>query len=418
MTVEIKGGPLTGAIPAVPSKSDMHRVLICSAFADEKTRIIVRGDLPDDAEATVRSLSALGAKIERAGDRLTVTPVFRIPESAVLHVGESGSTFRFLVPVAAALGVTADFLTEGRLGDRPMEPLTDALAEHGAKFLRTDDGGFRVGGKLSGGEYSIRADVSSQFITGILFALVLSGGGKVRLLGKAESAGYIEMTLDTLSRFGIKTEYKDGVISVSGALRSPGEIPVDGDWSGSAFWLCAGAAGGGITVTGLSESSRQGDRAVVDILRRMGAVVSIGDGAVTVSGGDLHGIGIDASDVPDLVPPIAALASISKGETVIRGASRLRIKESNRLEALVSSLGALGADIKETGDGLSIHGKEKLPGGRADAFADHRIAMAVAVASVRSGKVTLTGAESISKSYPGFWDDFKRLGGGLTVTEE
>ncbi|MBQ6676728.1 MAG: 3-phosphoshikimate 1-carboxyvinyltransferase, partial [Clostridia bacterium] len=278
-------------------------------------------------------------------------------------------------------------------------------------------GVLRVSGKLSGNEYAIRSDVSSQFISGILFALAVTGGGSVRLIGKTESAGYIEMTLDALSRFGIKTEFKNGEISVSGRLRSPGAVASEGDWSGAAFWLCAGAACGGITVTGLSGQSRQGDRAIVEILRGMGASVEIKGDAVTVSGGDLHGVELDASDVPDLTPPVAALAAISKGKTVIRGASRLKIKESDRLAALASSLGALGADIKETEDGLVIQGREKLPGGSADSWGDHRIAMAVAVASVRSGEITLSGAESVSKSYPGFWKDFQELGGNVKTTE-
>ncbi len=417
MTAEIKGGPLSGAVAAVPSKSDMHRVLICSAFAEGKTRIAARGEPSDDVAATLRCLSALGVGIERNDDGVNVTPAKSVPEKAELYVGESGSTFRFLVPVAASLGVTSDFITEGRLGERPMEPLIEALSAHGARFENPKNGVLRVSGKLSGNEYAIRSDVSSQYISGILFALAVSGGGSVRLLGKTESAGYIEMTLDALSRFGIKAEFKDGVIAVSGKLKSPGEVAAEGDWSGAAFWLCAGAACGGITVTGLSFPSRQGDRAIVEILRGMGAAVEIKKDAVTVSVGDLHGVELDASDVPDLVPPVAALAAVSKGVTVIRGASRLRIKESDRLAALASSLGALGADIKETEDGLVIQGREKLPGGSADSWSDHRIAMAVAVASVRSGKITLSGAESVSKSYPGFWKDFQELGGSVKITE-
>ncbi len=417
MTVLIKGGPLSGAVAAVPSKSDMHRVLICSAFADRPTRIAARGELPDDVGATIRCLSALGAAIDRYPDCITVTPANSVSEKAELFVGESGSTFRFLVPVAASLGISADFITEGRLGSRPMEPLIEALSAHGTQFENPQKGVLRVSGKLSGNEYDIRSDVSSQFISGILFALAVCRGGSVRLIGKTESAGYIEMTLDALSRFGIETEFKNGVIAVSGKLKSPGEVAAEGDWSGAAFWLCAGAACGGITVTGLSGMSRQGDLAIVDILRGMGVAVEINKDAVTVSGGDLHGVELDASDVPDLVPPVAALAAISSGKTVIRGASRLRLKESDRLAALSSSLSALGADVKETEDGLIIKGKEKLSGGAVDSFSDHRIAMAVAVASVRSDAITLSGAESVAKSYPGFWDDFSKLGGKVNVTE-
>ena len=208
MTAEIKGGPLSGAVAAVPSKSDMHRVLICSAFAEGKTRIAARGEPSDDVAATLRCLSALGVGIERNDDGVNVTPAKSVPENAKLYVGESGSTFRFLVPVAASLGVTFDFITEGRLGSRPMEPLIEALEAHGAKFERPGNGVLRVSGKLSGNEYAIRSDVSSQFISGILFALAVTGGGSVHLIGKTESAGYIEMTLDALSRFGIRTEFK------------------------------------------------------------------------------------------------------------------------------------------------------------------------------------------------------------------
>ena len=418
MKVEIKGGPLSGTLTAVPSKSDMHRIMICSAFADGPTRIMASGTMSADVEATARCLAALGAGVELTSGGVIVTPIRSVPKNAELNVGESGSTFRFLVPVAASIGVTADFKTEGRLKDRPMGPLIETLEAHGAFFEKPAAYALRVSGKLSGDDYEIRSDLSSQYISGVLFALARSGGGTVRLSGKTESVGYIKMTLDTLLRFGMKADYKDGVITVSGKLKTPGVVTAEGDWSGAAFWLCAGAAGGDITVTGISEKTCQGDRAIVDILKHMGASVTAENGKITVSGSDLNGIVFDASDVPDLVPPVAALAAISRGETVIRGASRLRIKESNRLKALASSLGALGADIEETEDGLIIHGAEALPGGTADSFSDHRIAMAVAVASIRSENVTLSGADSVKKSYPGFWDDFKKLGGSLKKAEE
>ncbi|MBQ7474880.1 MAG: 3-phosphoshikimate 1-carboxyvinyltransferase [Clostridia bacterium] len=418
MTVTINGRPLSGSVAAVPSKSDLHRLLICAALSDRRT-VIGAGAAPlsDDVSASVRCLRALGASIEAKDGVLAVTPVEPAPR-ATLDVGESGSTFRFLLPVAAALGVRTEFILRGRLSERPTGPLFDALRLHGASVEGEGTDRIAVSGKITGGEYLIDAGISSQFVTGILFALAALGGGSVRLLGKAESTPYIMMTLGALSRFGVDARFNGGVITVKGRPVSPGAVFAEGDWSSAAFWLCAGAASGGVTVTGLDASSRQGDRAILGVLRKMGATVTESGEEIAVSGGNLRGIVFDASDCPDLVPPVAALAAVSDGETVVRGASRLRIKESDRLAALASSLGAIGADIKETGDGLVIRGRKTLPGGDADSFSDHRIAMAVAVASVRSGRIALSGAGSVGKSYPGFWQDFRKLGGNVDITEE
>ena len=412
MTVTLPGGVLSGTVAAPVSKSDLHRILICAAFADKATTVRT-GEVPDDIGATVRCLCALGARITAIDGGIAVEPVVTPPSQAILHVGESGSTLRFLVPVAAALGVRADFVMEGRLPERPMGPLIETLSAHGAVISRPERDTLRVGGKITGDVFTVRPDVSSQFVSGLLFAASVLGGGTVCFEGKAASAGYVGMTLSTLSRFGVRFETGDDRVTVlPSKLSSPGAVTAEGDWSAAAYWLCAGALSpDGVRVTGIGPDTSQGDRAIITILENMGAQVACQNGECCVKRGELRGVTVDATDIPDLVPPVAALAALADGKTVICGASRLRLKESDRLAALTAALSSLGADIKETGDGLIIQGKITLPGGTADSFGDHRIAMAAALASIRSGGVTVTGAEAVSKSYPGFWRDYKKLGG-------
>ncbi len=410
MIVTITPAKLHGRVRAVASKSAAHRQLLCAAFSDRPTEILC-GELSEDILATAGALSALGAAIshDREAGAFRVCPVPRqeisgepdVPERCVLDAGESGSTLRFLLPVVCALGVRAHIVTHGALAGRPLSPLREELERHGCRIERNPDGSLDTDGKLAGGEFRMAADVSSQFVSGMLFALPhLGEPSSIRLEGRIESEGYIRMTIRALEDFGIRTERTENVLRVFGRLCSPGRIRTEGDWSNAAFWeiadMLSGKDAGGLVCTGLNASSAQGDRAVRQLKTRIAA-----GGAV-----------IDAGNVPDLVPVLSVLAAVSPGDTVFTHAQRLRLKESDRLETTVRMLRGLGGDAEETDDGIVVHGKSALSGGSVDSCRDHRIAMSAAVASIACrDRVVITGAEAVGKSYPAFWDDFEALGG-------
>ena len=403
MIARLTPRPLRGEIAALPSKSQAHRALICAALAKGKTRIVC-GQTGQDVEATVRCLRALGAEIEYDGTAYTVAPITVPAQDAVPDVGESGSTLRFLLPVACALGVNTEFVLHGRLAKRPMEPLWSELQRHGA-VLERGENTIRAGGKLAGKDFSLAANVSSQFLSGILFALCVMGGGSLHLETAMESAPYFDMTCDALEHFGAELIKEEAVIRLaSGSLQSPGELAVEGDWSNAAFWLCADRIGGSrLTVTGLNPASRQGDRAAPACIDAICAGNAV----------------IDCGQIPDLVPPLAALAAFCPGRTVFAGAARLRLKESDRIESVVQMLKSLGAEAGALPDGLWVEGRRCLPGGTVDACGDHRIAMAAAICAPGcEGPVTVRGAEATEKSYSGFWKDYVNLGGCLTWEEE
>ncbi len=413
MDITLYPSSACGTLRAISSKSAAHRILIAAAFAEGQTRIFCES-INNDIKATADCLCALGADIKYNCPYFTVTPILTPKAGAVLECGESGSTLRFLLPIIPALGTDARFSMRGRLPSRPLSPLYECLCEHGALLGRQGSNPLLVGGKLDGGDYRIRADVSSQFISGLLFALCVSGlGGRIRLEGKIESAPYIDMTLDALSLFGAsiqKTE--DGyAVPKNISLISPSALSVEGDWSNAAFPLCMGALSDiGISVSGLDPRSKQGDKQIAQILTRFGATITEDGDCITVRGGNLHGIELDASQIPDLVPVICSVASLAEGTTHIFGASRLRLKESDRIESTCTMLSSLGADIKPTEDGMVIVGKKRLSGGTASSFSDHRIAMSAAVASLGcEGPVTISGAECVEKSYPAFWEHIKAL---------
>ena len=404
-------------VVAPTSKSAAHRVLIAAAFADRASRVRVAG-AGEDIAATVRCLAALGANVDEIPDAqggawLAVTPVTAVPTEATLDCGESGSTLRFLVPVAAALGVKTTFLRRGRLPERPLEPLRTELTRHGAQFCDHDDGSLTLCGKIDAGDYTVAANVSSQFITGLLFALsLLDEPSTLTLTGEIESAPYIDMTVNALAAFGAPPERLENglVFAIAGRrarpLRSPAELSPEGDFSGAAFPLAAGAVGAHpVTVTGLDLHSSQGDRAILTLLERFGARVELdaARGSATVSPAPLHGIDIDARQIPDLVPILAVVAARASGKTTITGASRLRLKESDRIATTAALLRALGGTVTECDDGLVIEGS-CLTGGTVDGAGDHRIVMSGAVASLfANGAVTITGTEAVAKSYPDFF---------------
>jgi 3-phosphoshikimate 1-carboxyvinyltransferase len=427
LNVRIEKPVQGGTIGAIASKSAAHRLLICAALAHDET-FVRCPERSQDIDATVRCLKSLGAVIRYEDNGFSVTPVSKAKDTAKereADCGESGSTLRFLLPVCGALGMQVKFNMEGRLPARPLTGLYEEMTAHGCTLSEQGRSPLVCSGKLTSGNYSLPGNVSSQFISGLLFALpLLEGGGEICVTGDLESRPYIDMTIEALRLFGI-TVHEEEIpvltfrVPESQSYLSPKTVRTEGDWSNAAFWLSAGAIGtSGITCTGLNVDSRQGDRAIIEFLKKFGAHVSGGGGEITVSRGALEGIEINAKDTPDLVPVLAAVAATAQGKTVINGAGRLRLKESDRLRTIAASLSSLGADIKETDDGLIIQGKNKLAGGITQSFGDHRIAMAAAVLSaVCSSPVTIHGAEAVKKSYPAFFDDFHLTLGGICEKE-
>lgn len=387
---------LTGNLSAIASKSQAHRLLICAALADGPTELYC-AQTNQDIQATVACLQALGAHIQATSTGYRIFPIQTPPKQAVLPCRESGSTLRFLLPLAAALGVDAQFLLDGRLPQRPLHPLWEEMAARGCQLSRPGPNTLHCTGRLPAGDYSIDGSVSSQFITGLLFALSQAQGeSRLTLTGKVESAPYIEMTLQALALFGLPVAREGSVFQIRPKpLHTPGAVHIEGDWSNGAFWLAANALGSHITLTGLEPQSPQGDRAVVSCLEQLNR------NAV-----------IDASQIPDLVPILAVVAGAKQGARFIH-AERLRLKETDRLETTRALLQGIGGCAEIQGDALIVH-PTGYTGGTVDATGDHRIAMAAAIAAtVCTAPVTIRGAESVQKSYPAFWQDYQALGGLL-----
>lgn len=398
-------------IRAISSKSEAHRALICAALSDGECNLVCT-DTNADIDATVACLNALGADIKRTDNGFFVKPISKVLNGGTLECNESGSTLRLLLPLAAALGADCAFNMRGRLADRPLSPLYELLADNGITLSPKGSSPLKIKGKLTHGRYSVAADVSSQFVSGMLFALsVTEGESTLTLEGKIESAPYIMMTLDALRLFGADVDF-DGdrhfYIKGKAKLTSQRSVTVGGDWSNAAFFLVAGAIGKNpVTISGLDQNSRQGDKEILDILGRMGAKIDKSRDGITVFPSKLKGIEIDASSIPDLVPILAVAAAVADGETKIFGAARLRLKESDRIESVCALLSSLGATVSATDDGMTICGKSRLFGGEVDSFNDHRIAMSAAIASlVCEGAVKIKNFEAVNKSYPSFGDNF------------
>lgn len=424
MDIQITPSPLSGFLPAIPSKSDAHRLLILAALADRPTEVALPS-LSKDIEATLSCLAAMGAEMKQTAETVCVMPIpaANRPGAVRLDCGESGSTLRFLLPLAAALFDEAEFDGGGRLPERPVSPLREEMVHYGCAFSPPGVWPLRVRGRLAPGEYSLPGNVSSQFITGLLLTLpLLSGDSRILITSPLESARYVDMTLSALSRFGIQVTPTGKGFEIPGGqrVRSPGRVSVEGDWSNAAFWLTAGALTGapaGVTVSGLAPESLQGDREIVSLLQQAGAGVRCAGDSITVRpSGRLQPVAADAAGIPDLVPILSVLAAVSEGESRITNAERLRIKESDRLSAVRELIVSLGGRAVELRDGLVISGVPRLSGGETNSQNDHRIAMSAAVAALVSAKpVLLHGAEAVLKSYPGFWDDYRRLGGKIDV---
>lgn len=415
MNKTILPGARTGEVHIPASKSQAHRMLLCAAMGENEVTLRCRG-LSKDILATVACLKALGASVDAEGEVLHLRPVSAPPPRlCLLPCGESGSTLRFLLPLVGALGASAVFEREGRLPERPIEPLGRELCRNGMD-IRSDGARLSCSGQLRPGAFSLPGNISSQYISALLMTLpLLEGESTLHMEGALESAAYVAMTEEVLRLGGVRTEKTGAGYRIPGGQRcrfAP-ELSVEGDYSNAAFFLCAGALSErGIRVTGLDPQSRQGDRAIVPLLEEMGAQVASDGSSVTVKRAALHGITIDASPIPDLIPVLSVVAAAASGETRVIHAQRLRLKESDRLHSTTQMLRALGAEAEELPDGLVIRGGRTLAGGTVDACGDHRIAMSAAVAGgICRGAVTICGSECVQKSYPDFWTDFQQLKG-------
>lgn len=391
MDITIYPQLLQGDVSIIPSKSQAHRLLICAAFADAPTTLICP-QTNDDIQATAACLRAIGAQIQQTPAGYHVVPVTAVPKKADLPCGESGSTLRFLLPVVGALGIDGSFHMKGRLSQRPLSPLWEELERMGCQLSRPTASTLRCTGMLRSGNFSIDGGVSSQFISGLLFAAaLLRGNSEIQIHGTLESAPYVAMTQQALQQFGCQTT--DFRVCGNKQLHSPGLVKIEGDWSNGAFFLAANALGSRIHIHGLHATSYQGDRAIVEILQRMAAFTTV-----------------SAANIPDLIPILSVVAAAKKG-AVFTDIRRLRLKESDRVASVIAMLQALGIHAEATENTFTV-----FPGvfrsGSVDAVNDHRIAMSAAIAAtIAAGPVTILGCQCVNKSYPSFWEEYAHLGG-------
>ena len=401
-----------GAVEAVSSKSQLHRALICAALSQGTTEIFCR-EYGEDIAATADAVSCF-AHIERTekGFLTEKSPVF-LKNS--FDCRESGSTYRFMLPVMSALGFEGLIYGSAALAARPISPLYEEIVRSGGVLSEKGIFPMHLKGRMRGGRFSIRGDISSQFISGMLMALPLcEEGGSIAIEGELKSAPYVDMTVEVMERFGVDIVREKGLIEIKKGSKysSCGSFKAEGDWSAAAFWLAAGAfSEEGITVTGIDRASRQGDRRIVDVLKTFGAKATEKCVGITVSKGSLTGCEIDAADIPDLVPVMAVVAAAAKGKTVFYNTDRLRYKESDRVESVTAMINGLGGRAVPYENNIEVFGGG-LKGGKISSFNDHRIAMSAAVASAICEKeVVISDAQAVSKSYKSFFKDFEALGG-------
>ena len=421
MITTVSPARLFGAYAAPPSKSDAHRALICAALADGFSHVSPLAPCAD-VEATITALAAFEAKVQYSGDTALIQGMSGQPTGHVrIYCNESGSTLRFLIPLAAAFGMEAVFTGSGKLPLRPLSLYHSQLPQKGVALTRLegDELPLRVSGSLLPGRYELAGNVSSQFITGLLFSLpLLDGDSELVLTSPLESKPYVDMTLSTLARFGVKvTEMPDGY-RVPGRQRFlPCTYTVEGDYSNAAFFAAAGClCDEGVAISGLDERSTQGDRAILPLLSRFGARVTHENGVTTVRRGTLRGIEIDAAQIPDLVPILCVVGAFAPGRTHIYNALRLRLKESDRIASTTEMLTRLGAHVEANESSITVYGGQRLRGGAVDACNDHRIAMSAAIAALFcENDVVILGAQCVDKSYPKFFEDYNQLGGKADV---
>ena len=397
-----------------PSKSLAHRAIIAASLASGESTI-KNVQFSDDITVTIKAMIHLGADIKIENDpsldgyytlKINGENIFKNIENTIINVKASGSTLRFLIPIALISNKEFTFIGEENLPKRPLKPYFDIFDEKSIYYEKGElNLPLKVKGPLSSGTFYLDGSLSSQFITGLLISLpILQGDSKIIITKKLESRAYVDLTIDTLKIFGVEIEnknYEEFIIKGSQKY-VPCEYEVEGDFSQGAFFLVAKALGSDLKVLGLNGNSRQSDKVILDIINKMS----------TPNG--LQGITIDVSECPDLFPVLCVLGCFATGETRLINGKRLRLKECDRIQASVSELKKIGADISETEDGAIINGPCDLKGGVCYSYNDHRIAMALSIASTRAkDKMIILGSKCVSKSYPDFFDVFKSLGGEI-----
>ena len=408
MDVICEPARLHGKINAIPSKSDAHRKLICAALSNSASVMAIFPPFCEDIEATIRCLEALGARFENCMDGLHISPidVQNKRKHAVLDCGESGSTFRFLLPIAAVLCESAKFMGAGRLPKRPIAELANAMEAHNVKFS-SHQLPFSISGHLQGGVYQIPGNVSSQFLTGFLFALPLCDeSSEIDVITPLQSSAYVDMTMEALRQSKIQVcsdSHMKYAINGNQKYQVNSRIIIDGDWSNGAFWLGANAIGSEIDVCGLNDDSIQGDKRISTILHDFQ--------------GNNTEMNIDMGEIPDLLPILAICAAYCNEKTQFVNAARLRLKESDRIASTSALIRALGGNTKELTDAMTVFGGG-LKGGIVDACGDHRLAMTAAIAATMAeAPIKILGADCVKKSYPRFFDDYQKLGGKCSVVD-
>ena len=402
---------LTGEVKAPPSKSMTQRAIAAALLSAGESIILNPSDC-DDSVAAISIASALGATIIAEPDQLRISGSGEIKEH-LLNCGESGLAIRMFSPIAALNEDEMTMTGTGSLTKRPMSMIEAALRQLGVTCK--SNGGFlplRIKGPLKGGSCEIDGSLSSQLLTGLLMALPVAEKDSVITVQNLKSKPYIDITLQVLERFGIRIERSDYTRFVipGNQIYQPQKFEVEGDWSGGAFLLVAGAINGEITVRGLRPDSRQSDKAILTVLDNAGARTTIMENSISVRKSELSPFFFDATESPDLFPPLVALAAYCRGTSTIKGVSRLIHKESNRGMALVNEFGKMNVKIETDGDNMMVAG-DKVTGGDVSSHGDHRIAMAAAVAALAaSGKVIIRDSQCVAKSYPAFFDDLRHLG--------
>ena len=409
MKLTITPAKLYGAVTPPPSKSLAHRFLIAAALISRGTSVIHGLADSQDIAATRRCLSALGARIDDVDENTVQVrglgqAIVEAGPAPILDCGESGSTLRFLIPLALLVNGEAELIGHGRLMERPLKPYEDLFREKGIAWkwegghLLLDGGRGYDDYALDPGEYRLPGDVSSQFFTGLLFVLpLLDGDSTLVPTTPLESRDYLELTRQVQALAGVHSRWQGDALFIPGNQRYQSfTASVEADWSQAAFWYAANFLGGEVDVWGLDPRSAQGDRVISQLCFRL---AQPGEAEIDVSG------------CPDLLPPLAVMAAVRSGVTHFTHAGRLRMKESDRLRTTAALLAALGGRAEEGPDFLTVQGGP-LAGGTVDSANDHRIAMAAAIAATRcAGPVTVLGAECVAKSYPRFWEDYRMLGG-------
>lgn len=421
MDMLIHGASLNGMLPASQSKWALHRMIFCCALSEEPSVITIH-DLSGDIYSAIDTVKSFGGDVYPVTEReYRIVPIWKNKAAKpVIRARDSGTYLRFIIPVASAL--FDEFEIRCATAVPPFNPIMKQMEEHGCR-CEYDEGCMRFKGRLTGGSFTLAGNTGGRFLSGLLFALpLLEEDSRVSFTSALQTGGYVDMTLETAAKYGVRINREgDGYFVKGGqSYTKPFDnqrLTVEGDWSGAAFWLAAGAIGGEICCGGLSLDSSQPDKRIVQLLSAMGADIKTDKrtGSVFASESKLHGIDVDCSAVPDLVPVLAVAMAVAEGNSMIRNISWLRHKESDRIRALRENLNLMGAKVTEYEDALGFTGVKQLKGAEVDSFGDHRIAMALAIAGACArGQTVLKNAEAVRKSYPRFFYDYKQLGGIIT----